>query len=372
MILFTPRWCLRRLGAWALAAGLATFGLGQTAHAGTQEQSSLAQVIDDYAAAHDFSGTILVSRDEEILYRHGIGLAERAFEAPAGVDTRYRIASITKLFTATLVLQLVDEGRIDLSDPIGTYLPTYAGDRSIPLYSLLNHTSGLPNPDSEITFEMAVTEGIPLYQSPHDTDALLDEYASGAPMRSPGEAFDYSNADYIVLGKIVEAVSGESFEAVLQHRILGPLNLADTGMIRQRDVIPRLASTYLRLGEDEPLINDLPVLMENWYAAGAMYSTVDDVGRFADALYEGRLLRPGTLDAMLTPGLDEYGYGLWIWDQRAGDRSFRAAVRFGGVMGANAVLYRILDEDITIVILGNTNASDMGDFAHRIATTLLN
>ena len=119
-------------------------------------------------------------------------------------------------------------------------------------------------------------------------------------------------------------------------------------------------------------INDLPVLMENWYAAGAMYSTVDDVGRFADALYEGRLLRPGTLDAMLTPGLDEYGYGLWIWDQRAGDRSFRAAVRFGGVMGANAVLYRILDEDITIVILGNTNASDMGDFAHRIATTLLN
>ena len=332
--------------------------------------SPLSVVVDEYAKQHAFNGTVLIRRGNETLLREGIGIADRAFDTPAAPDTRYRIASITKLFTATLVLRLADEGRIDLAAPVSRYLPDYrSGD--IPVRTLLNHTSGLPNPDAEITFDRAVKEGIPLYQLPHDTDALLRDHASGPPRQEPGSKFDYNNADYIVLGKLVEAVTGESFDVALAKRVLSPLALTDSGMLRQRDVVERLAPTYLRPGPDQPFINDLPVLVENWYAAGAMYSTVDDLSRFADALYGGRLLKPETLAAMLTPGLDEYGYGLWIWDQKGDGRPFRAAVRFGGIMGANGVLYRVLSDDLTIVILSNTNATDLGEFADRIAKAAL-
>lgn len=330
----------------------------------------LSTIVHEYAKQHDFNGTVLVKRGAETLVREGIGVADRAFHVTAAPDTRYRIASITKLFTATLVLRLVDEGRIDLNAPVSRYLPNYrSGD--IPIRTLLNHTSGLPNPDAEVTFDLAVTKGVRMYQLPHDSDALLHDYASGPPKQEPGSRFDYNNADYIVLGKLIEAVTGESFDVALGKRILSPLSLTDSGMLRQREVVERLAPTYLRLGPDQLFINDLPVLIENWYAAGAMYSTVDDLARFADALHGGRLLKPESLAAMLTPGLDEYGYGLWIWDQKGDGRPFRAAVRFGGIMGANGVLYEILSDDITIVILSNTNATDLGEFADRIAKAAL-
>lgn len=330
----------------------------------------LSTVVREYATQHAFSGTVLVKDGDEIVVREGIGTIDRAFDIPAAPDTRYRIASITKLFTAALVLRLADEGRIDLAAPVSKYLPDYRSG-GIPVRTLLNHTSGLPNPDAGLTFESAVKQGMPMYQLPHDADALLRDHASGPPAQEPGSRFDYNNADYIVLGKLVEAVTGESFETALGKRLLSPLALSDSGMLRQRDVVERLAPTYLRPGPDQPFINDLPVLFENWYAAGAMYSTVDDLSRFADALYGGGLLKPATLAAMLTPGLDEYGYGLWIWDQKGDGRPFRAAVRFGGIMGANGVLYRVLSDDLTIVILSNTNATDLGEFADRIARAAL-
>lgn len=354
-----------------VAAALLLLGSIADARAAEPGQT-VAREVAAHALEDDFNGVVLVRRGDEPLFRGAFGLADRAFGVEIEPDTRFRIASITKLFTATLALQLVDDGRLDLAAPVETYLPDYAGDGAISVRTLLNHTSGLPNPDADITFEGAVTQGIPLYQLPHTSDALLADYASGPPIAPPGTAFDYNNADYIVLGKIIEAITGQTFEAALSARILDPLGLADTGMARQRDVIPQLAPTYLRPGEDEPVINDLPVLIENWYAAGAMYSTADDLARFADALYGGRLIRPETLTMMLTPGLEEHGYGLWVWEQQdAEGRPFRAAVRFGGIMGANGVLYRILDEDVTIIILSNTNTTDIGAFADRIAKAVL-
>lgn len=368
------RWirsALSALVAWHALLVLPTSWAAEKAQViSLQAPTTLPDLVGAYAEQHEFSGTVLVRHGDDVLVRKAFGIADRAFTVPAAPDTRYRIASITKLFAATLILQLADEGRIDISAPVSTYLPNYpAGD--IPVRTLLNHTSGLPNPDADITFEKAVTEGIALYQLPHDTDALLRDFASGPTKHEPGTRFDYNNADYVVLGKLVEAVSGESFDVALRNRILTPLALSDSGMLRQRDVVERLAPTYLRPGPGEALINDLPVLIENWYAAGAMYSTVDDLGRFADALYGGNLLKPETLAAMLTPGLDDYGYGLWIWDQNSSDRPFRAAVRFGGIMGANGVLYRILSDDVTIVILGNSNTTDPGAFADHIAKAVL-
>lgn len=354
----------------AILLGFCAMAVGGSA--APADPAALKESVRSYATNHDFNGTVLVQRRDDVLVCEAFGLANREFKIPAAVDTRYRIASITKLFTATLILQLVEEGRIDINAPVTNYLHSYRAGADLNVRSLLNHTSGLANPDVELTFDRATKEGIPLYQLPHTSNELLQNYASGPVQHKPGAHFDYNNADYVVLGKVIEAVTHESFEHTLQKRILSPLALHNSGVLRQRDIVDRLAPTYLRQSSGQQFIHDIPVLIENWYAAGAMFSTVEDLARFADALYSGRLLNPATLDEMLTPGLGEYGYGLWIWQQKREGGTFRAAVRFGGILGANGVVYRILADGITIVILGNTNATDIGAFADHLARAVLN
>lgn len=344
--------------------------LAQTAWA---EPSRLATMTGDYAARTGFSGTVLVQQGDAIVLKQSFGLADRAFAVPNEPDTRYRIASITKLFTAALVLQLRDEGRIELDAPVRSYLPRYAGNgaEKVPLRNLLNATSGLPNMDTVTSYEEAVAKGIPAYQTPATTDQLLIKYASGPLIRAPGREFDYNNADYIVLGKVVEAVTGQSFADALAQRILRPLGLANTGMLVQSRVLPKLASTYFRPDKQQTFVNDLPMYPENWYAAGAMYATADDLSIFANSLFRKRLLKPDSLKHLLTPGLGEYGLGLWVRDIKVGQRLHRTAERYGSIMGANGVLFRLLDDDLTIIILGNTNAADPGDFAATIARAIL-
>ena len=333
----------------------------------------LEAAIDAYAREHDFNGTILVHDGGRLLYHRSHGVAERAFGVPAQNATRYRIASITKLFTSVLVLQLHQEGRLHLDSTIRVYLPGYPGEGAdrVTLHHLLNHTSGIENFDRVKSLQEALENGIEQYQKPHTTDALLAHCCGGKLAHEPGSTFAYNNADYIVLGKIIERVTGKSYAEVVSERILRPLGMRDTGVLRQDAIVPRLASTYFYRDDTKTLINDLPVYMENWYAAGAMYSTAADLLTFADALYGDRLLRPETLGRMLAPGQDDYGYGLWSYSFERGGRRHRVAKRPGTIMGANTVLYRLLDRNATVVILANTNRTDLDEFAQRIGNLLV-
>lgn len=324
--------------------------------------------IADYAGKHRFNGTVLVKQRGEVVYSHSFGEANMALAVPNTRQTRYRIASITKLFTATLVMQLYEEGTLDPARTIATYLPDYTGPAAlrVTVHQLLNHTSGIDNMDKVTSAEQAITEGIPAYQHPWTSDQLLARFASGPLVHEPGKVFNYNNGDYVILGKIVERLRGKRFDEVLDERILKPLGMADSGMLRQSDIVKGLASTYFMRDDLGRLVNDLPVYPENWYAAGAMYSTVDDVLRFSDALFAGRLLRQGTLAKMFTAGLDDYGYGLWSYTTKVDGKPYRVVKRPGQIMGAQAQLYRFLDVDLTVVILSNTGTTDLDEFVAAI------
>lgn len=328
---------------------------------------SLTATVAAFARDKGFNGTVLVARHGAVLHHRGYGLADRAFAVPCAGDTRYRIASITKLFTAVMVMQLVDEGRLGLDATVRDVLPGWKGEGAavIRVRHLLNHTSGLANMDNLPSFEAAQKSGIPSYQLPHSSDELLALYASGKQVAEPGKAFDYNNADYVVLGKIIEAREGAAYDAALARRITAPLGLTDTRLIHQQDIAPRLAATYFKDG-DKPLINDLPVYMENWYAAGGMASTTADLARFATALYGGRLVKPDSLKQMLTPGLEDYGFGQWVFDLKVRGTPHRVAQRPGRIMGANTSLLRFLDDDVTVVILANTNVTDIDAMSFAI------
>ena len=340
---------------------------------GQAQTQALESMIRDYAREHNFNGTILVQQEDKKIYQQSFGTANRTFNIPMENETRFKIASITKAFTAVLILQLYEQGKLDLHAPIKAYLPDYTGEGAsrVTIHHLLNHTSGIQNIDTIKTYEEAVRNGIEVYQLPHTSSDLLAKYCSGKLVHEVGKTFDYNNADYIILGKVIEKITGKTYEEVLKERILNPLGMTDSGMLYQRDVIRNLASTYWKIDETKPLINDLPVYFENWYSAGGMYSTSADLLKFSNALFGGKLLKPETLSLMLKSGLDNYGYGLWIDSIEVQGRQYRIAHRPGSIMGANVVWLRFLSGDLTIVILGNTNATDMDAFAFLIGRALI-
>jgi CubicO group peptidase (beta-lactamase class C family) len=352
---------------------LAALALLVPAPALAQARPTLPGTAEAYARQHDFSGTILVRQRGRTLYARSFGLADRAFGVPHRADTRYRIASITKLFTSVLILQLAGEGRLDLDAPLRNVLPDYPGEGAdrVTIHQLLNHTSGLRQWDRVGSYQEAFANGIAQYQAPLDAAALLRRCCAGPLERVPGAEFAYNNADYLVLGRIVERVTGKSYEQALAERILTPLGLTGTGMSHWGAIVPRLAPTYFWRDDERRLIADMPVYWENWDAAGGMYSTVDDLARFADALYGGRLVRADLLARLLRPGLDDYGYGLWSYSVTRGGHAYRVAKRPGSIMGANSVLYRLRDEGVTIVLLANTNRADLDVFAQRLADRIV-
>jgi D-alanyl-D-alanine carboxypeptidase len=321
-----------------------------------------------YAKEHNFNGTILVQKEGKVTFARSFGLANIPFQVPNTHRTRYKIASITKLFTSVLILQLYEQGRVDLNKTLGTYLPGYTGEGAdkVTVHQLLNHTSGLANFDAVKDMATALKSGLPNYQTPYTSDQLLARFCSGKLVNPPGKVFDYNNGDYIVLGKIVERLYGKTYEQVLGERILRPLKMGNTGMLRQSDIIPRLADTYFFRDDLKTLVHDLPVYPENWYAAGGMYSSVDDLLTFSNALFGARLLKKETLALLTKPGLDDYGYGLWSYETKIKGRKHRVVKRPGQIMGAQTQLYHFLDEDVTVIILSNTGTTDLDEFVAEI------
>jgi hypothetical protein len=142
--------------------------------------------------------------------------------------------------------------------------------------------------------------------------------------------------------------------------------MANTGMLHQSDIVPGLADTYFFRDDLKSLVPDLPVYPENWYAAGGMYSTVDDLLTFSNAVFGARLLKKETVAILVKPDLDDYGCGLWSYATKINGGKHRVVKRPGQIMGAQTQLYRFLDEDVTIIILSNTGTTDLDEFVAEI------
>ena len=333
---------------------------------------AIQQRIAAKAKTADLSGTLLVQRDGAKPFIRSFGLADRAFRVPATSTTKFRVASITKLFTSTMILMLAEAGKLGLDEPVGRYLSDFDGPAGrVTIRQLLNHTSGIAQYDRVASLDQALNEGLPNYEHPMSAEAMLKACCQGELVAEPGTRFDYNNADYLLLGRIIERLDGRPYAESLQARLLGPLHLANSGIANRAQIIDRLAPSYFLRPDTKTWMNDLPIYFENWDAAGGMYSTPQDVASFASALFAGRLIKPASLDQLLVPGLDDYGLGLWSYSFKRNGRSYRVAKRPGRIMGANAVLYRLLDEKISIVILANTNQADLDEMAQRIAEILV-
>jgi CubicO group peptidase (beta-lactamase class C family) len=242
--------------------------------------SQINQVMQTHAAAADFSGSVLVARDGRILYQHAFGYANLEWIIPNDLHTKFEIGSMTKQFTALLVLQFVHEGKIKLDGHLSDYLPYYRKDTGnrLSISQLLSHTSGIPN----FILAPGFLEG-PASRTKYSVKDFAQRYCSGNLEFEPGTRFNYSNSGYFLLGAVLEQASGSSYEQLLKDRIFTPLDMNDSGYTHSETIIPHRAAGYERSGKG--LQNARFYDMSIPFAAGALYSTVGDLLLWDQALY---------------------------------------------------------------------------------------
>lgn len=286
------------------------------------------------------SGSVLIARDGKILLAKGYGLANREYSMPNGPDTKFRLGSITKQFTAMAIMILQERGLLSVDDTFDKYYPAYPNGNRITIHSLLTHTSGVDNYNN-----------LPDYHEkmmlPWSIREVIDWFKSDSLLFEPGERWSYSNSGYVLLAYIIEKVSGQTYTEFLHDAIFAPLGMDGTGQDTHYTVIPGRATghAHYERGVDQALYRDMPFTS----GAGSLYSTVTDLFLWDQALYTEKLVSRETLEQIFTPWKDGYGYG-WFIGELFGRRMISHR---GGINGFLTNIARFPDEHVLVVTLFN-------------------
>ncbi len=314
---------------------------------------------DTVAKNDQFSGVVLVARHGQVLLRRAWGLANREAGTPVTLDTQFRIGSMNKMFTSVAILQLVEAGKLALDDPIGKYLPGYPNQdlaTKVTVRHLLTHTGGA----GDIFGAEFMKNRLAL----REHSDYLKLYGSRAVTHEPGTGFRYSNYGFVLLGALIEKVSGMSYYDTVRSRIFQPAGMTSTDSLPETDTVPNRAVGYMkRDGAWAPNTDTLP-----WRgtAAGGGYSTAGDLLLFAQALDSGKLLSKALLAEATSPHQRSYGYGFEV----EGEGTLRAYGHNGGAPGINGELCVYPELGYVLVSLGNLDPPSasrlVGFFAARM------
>ncbi|HEX4959945.1 MAG TPA: serine hydrolase [Thermoanaerobaculia bacterium] len=326
--------------------------------AGPEPLTDLAGYADHLLASSYASGSpgaaILVVKDGKVVLRKGFGTANLELGIPVAPDMVFEIGSITKQFTAASILLLQERGRLRVEDEITKYLPDFpTHGQKITLENLLTHTSGIPS-------YTGLPEWYPHIREDLTLDALIALFKDKPLEFTPGEKWAYDNSGYVLLGAIIEKVSGKSYERFVEEEIFQKLGMTHSRYGHPEEIIPRRASGYSK-GESGYRNADF-VSMTQPYAAGALMSNVDDLLIWGRALESETLLKKTSLDRMLTSATlksgaaTHYGYGMGVFDFEGR----RVLLHGGGINGFTTALLRVPSERLFISILTNTDSGDPG------------
>ncbi len=294
----SPRSARRACIAFASLVLLTLTALGRAADG----PSRMEEIVQKHVGAQQFTGAVLVAKSGAAVFDRAYGLANREWEIPNTPATHFRIGSITKQFTAVAILLLEERGLLKLADPVSTHMRNAPATWSnITLHHLLTHMSGLPNVTNDPEFF--------LWKSQPATALVMISRFRDLPLDfAPGSRHAYSNSNYLVLGHLVEKLTGQRFGDFLRENVLTPLGLKDSGIDSNERILPRRASGYVRNGDE--FQNASYSHMSVPHAAGAMYSTTHDLWRWSQAVFGDKLLSPASRAKLLTPA--ENGYALGV------------------------------------------------------------
>ena len=299
------------------------------------------QVIQSYVAEHEFMGSVLVARGSQVLLSKGYGSADLEWNIPNAPDTRFRLGSITKQFTAASILLLEERGKLNVQDPVKEYMPDApAAWDKITIFHLLTHTSGIPS-----------FTGFPDYArlEPFTTTSqeLVARFRDKPLEFEPGSKWAYSNSGYVLLSYLLEKISGVNYEKFVSENIFTPLGMKDSGYDSNSAIIMHRASGYERHGngfQNAGFIN-----MTVPQGAGGLYSTTEDLLKWEQGLFGGKLLKAASLEKMTTPFKNEYAFGLGV--TTTGGR--KSISHNGGIEGFSTNMAYYPADKVTVVVLSN-------------------
>ncbi len=301
------------------------------------------QIVQSYVSAKTFMGTVLVARGGEVVFSKGYGMANLEWDVPNSSPTKFRLGSVTKQFTAASILLLEERGKLKVEDPVKKYMPDApAAWDKITIFHLLTHTSGIPSftsfPDYRQTepFETTPEKLVARFR-----DKLL-EFA-------PGEKWSYSNSGYVLLGYLIEKISGQSYATFVQENIFTPLGMKDSGYDSNSEIIPHRASGYTP-SKDGP-VNAGFIHMSIPFSAGSLYYTTEDLLKWERGLFGGSVLSAASLQKMTTPFRHDYAFGVGV-HTTGGHKMIDHG---GGIEGFNTHLAYYPEDQLTVVVLGNLN-----------------
>ncbi|MFN0111672.1 MAG: serine hydrolase domain-containing protein [Blastocatellia bacterium] len=278
-----------------LFATLLTLALFTAGHAQTLDKAKLDQFFDRLAEKDKAMGSLTIAKDGKVLYTRAIGYSQinGTEKKPLTAANRFRTGSITKMFTAAMILQLVEEGKLKLTDTLDKFLPQVPNAKKITIEQILWHRSGIPNVRREQNSQGNVNT-IPVTK-----DEILAQLVKATPDFEPDTKRSYSNSGYQVLGLILEKVTGKSYEEALKERISAKIGLKDTYLATGNiDVSKNEALTYMNFGDGwKPVAETHPSIL---FSAGAIVSTPNDLAKFIQALFEGKIVSKENLDQMKT------------------------------------------------------------------------
>jgi CubicO group peptidase (beta-lactamase class C family) len=316
--------------------------LAALAQSQTRVEDALDAYLKPYVETGNFSGSILVAQKGRVRFRRSYGMANYELQVPNSPETRFHIASVSKAFTAAAILQLQEQGRLSVSDPLSRFVPSFPNGDRITLDELLTHTSGIPDINGLSDYDTFA-------RSPHTIAQLVDKFANLPLEFQPGTDSRYSNSNYNLLALILERVSGETYGGYIRSHILDPLKMTRSGHDGDASqLIPRAASGYKPASLDG--FGKAPYLdWSNKTGNGSLYSTVDDLYLFDRALNTDALLKSSTRQKYFVEGKgNRYG---WYFGKRLGHRVMSGK---GRSPGFTAELDRFPDDDVTIILLSNS------------------
>jgi len=334
--------------------------------------SKIDSLVNGFAEFGEFNGALLVAKEGEVVYQKGHGYANMEWQIPNHPTTRFRIGSVTKQFTAMLIVQLAAQGQLNLQQTVSSYLPEYPkenGER-ITLHHLLTHSSGIPNNHGP----SKPRKDIPGMTIPDNYAAqdLVDAFSALPLEFTPGAKFSYCNAGYSLLGLIIERVTGKAYEAALKERIFDPLGMKNTGFDKHRNLIENRAAGYFRSWGSWYNANYVDI--SSVYAAGGLYSTVEDLNLWDQALYTEEIVPKTYMDLVFTAHLPDkgygghYGYGWSIIDKSIGSsgETVTTIMHDGVIDGFCAIITRIPSSRSSVILLSNVRRAPLNTMTKAI------
>ena len=322
------------------------------------------ELVQKYYRLGQFNGAVLVAEDGNVIYSKGVGYADMENKIPNNEDTKFRLASVSKQFTATLIMQLVEKGKIKLEDNLSVYLPYYRKDvgEKITIAQILSHTSGLANYTDDPKFMQEETD-----KKAVPKDFVL-KYCSEDLVFEPGTKWQYSNSGYFILGLVIEEVTGKTYEENLQENIFKPLGMVNSGVEHSDMTYENKAKGYSSsFGEYKPAkYIDMTVP----FSAGSIYSTTGDMFKWDQALYTEKILSNASKEKMFTPVLNRYGYGWQIIEQPVEELNLKVITHSGGIFGFNSLETRLVDDNKFIMVLNNFDNGNLNQLTYGIVCIL--